>query len=75
MENLGLFPEDTTLQDTGAMWLKVKYAGYRGKGSTMKLTKKQRRQIRSKFFPNMHPHIFDKLVACIPHVLLGVING
>lgn len=38
----------------------------------MVLTKKQRQKLRSRRFPDMHPHIFDKLILCLPHVLAGI---
>lgn len=34
-------------------------------------TKKERRKIRSKYFNDMKPHIFDRLLVAIPYVLKG----
>ena len=32
---------------------------------------KQRRKLRSKHWPDMKPHIFDKAIEMIPYFLLG----
>ena len=37
-------------------------------------SKKERRKLRSKHWPDMKPHIFDKLAEYIPGVLHGFIN-
>lgn len=36
------------------------------------ITRKQRRRLRSLYWPDMHPHIFDKLLVLLPHVLAGI---
>jgi hypothetical protein len=36
------------------------------------ITKKCRRKIRSAYYPDMKPHIFDKLVGMLPYVLYGL---
>ena len=35
----------------------------------MKISKKQRRRIRSSNFKHMKPHVFDKLIDIMPHTL------
>jgi hypothetical protein len=40
----------------------------------MIISKKQRRRIRSHYFKDMKPHIFDKLLDSIPYVLKGYGN-
>jgi hypothetical protein len=38
----------------------------------MQLTTKQRQKLRSKYWKHMKPHIFDKLILILPHVLAGI---
>jgi len=38
----------------------------------MMVSKKVRRKIRSRKYPNMKPHIFDKLIKYLPNVLCGL---
>jgi hypothetical protein len=42
--------------------------------SARTMTIKQRQKLRSSndLFRDMRPHIFDKLIAMLPHVLAGV---
>lgn len=35
-------------------------------------SKKKRRAMRSERWPDMRPHVFDKLVAYLPGVLKGI---
>lgn len=36
------------------------------------ITKKMRQKLRSQKYPDMKPHIFDKLVQYLPHVMKGI---
>ncbi len=38
----------------------------------MKITKKMRQKLRSRKYPDMKPHIFDKLLEALPHVMKGI---
>jgi len=41
--------------------------------TTALITKKIRRKLRSRKYHDMKPHIFDKLVCYLPHVLDGIV--
>jgi len=38
----------------------------------MRITKRRRIKLRSRKYNDMKPHVFDKLIQLLPHVMKGI---